>query len=296
MILKSGDKVGIVGCSNAQLLSYKPKIEKLLNVITNIGLIPVCSDFIFEKYSVFSGKPEERANALLEFYADNEIKAIFDISGGDVANEILEYLDFDMIKRNPKPFFGYSDLTTVINAIYTKTGAVSYLYQIRNLIYDCKEAQIERFVNSLFHGKKDLFDIDYSFIQGNIMEGIVIGGNVRCLLKLAGTKYLPNFKNKILLLEAFSGDAALMTTFFNQLKQMGVFSQINGILLGTFTKMEELNIEPTVESVLKGVINDEKLPIAKTNDIGHGNDSKCMAVGKFYSMSLRKIHCNIVNQ
>lgn len=287
MIFKSCDKVGIVGCSNAQLLSYKPKIEKLMKVITNMGLIPVCSDFIFEKYSVFSGKPEERANALLKFYDDNEIKAIFDISGGDVANEILEYLDFDLIKRNPKPFFGYSDLTTVINAVYTKTGAVSYLYQIRNLIYDCKEAQIERFVNSLFHEKKDLFDIEYSFIQGSSMEGIVVGGNIRCLLKLAGTPYLPSFENKILLLEAFSGEAALMTTFFNQLKQMGVFSQINGILLGTFTKMEELNIEPTVQSILKSVINDEKLPIAKTNDIGHGTDSKCIAVGNFYSLSTK---------
>jgi muramoyltetrapeptide carboxypeptidase LdcA involved in peptidoglycan recycling len=235
---------------------------------------------------VFSGKPEERANALLEFYADNEIKAIFDISGGDVANEILEYLDFDLIKKNTKPFFGYSDLTTIINTLYTKTGAVSYLYQIRNLIYDCKETQIERFVNSLFYEKKDLFDIDYSFIQGNSMEGIVIGGNIRCFLKLAGTPYLPNFQNKILFLEAFSGDAALMTTFFNQLKQMGVFSQINGILLGTFTKMEELNIEPTVQSILKSVINNEKLPIAKTNDIGHGTNSKCIAIGKFYSISL----------
>lgn len=284
MILKSGDKVGIVGCSNAQLLSYKPKIEKLLNVITNMGLIPVCSDFIFEKYSVFSGKPEERANVLLKLYADNKIKAIFDISGGDVANEILEYLDFDLIKKNPKPFFGYSDLTTVINALYTKTGVVSYLYQIRNLIYDCTEVQIERFVNSLLYEKKDLFDIDYSFIQGSSMEGIVVGGNIRCFLKLAGTPYLPSFKNKILLLEAFSGEVALMTTFFNQLKQMGVFSQINGILLGTFTRMEEFNIEPTVESILKSVINDEKLPIAKTNDIGHGTGSKCIAVGKFISL------------
>lgn len=284
MILKSGDKIGIVACSNAQLLSYKPKIENLLNEISNIGLIPICSEFIFERYSVFSGTPCERANALLKFYADNEIKAIFDISGGDVANEILEYLDFDLIKKNPKPFFGYSDLTTVINALYTKVGAVSYLYQLRNLIYDCKEVQIHRFVNSLLYGKKDLFHIDYSFIQGSSMEGIVVGGNVRCLLKLAGTTYLPNFQNKILLLEAFGGDAALMTTFFNQLKQMGVFSQINGILLGTFTKMEELNIEPTVQSILKSVINNEKLPIAKTKDIGHGTDSKCIAIGKFISL------------
>lgn len=244
----------------------------------------MCSDFIFEKYSIFSGNPEERAKALLKFYADDEIKAIFDISGGDVANEILEYVDFDLIKRNPKPFFGYSDLTTIINAIYTKTEAVSYLYQIRNLIYDNKQLQVKWFENSLFYGQKDLFDVRYSFIQGNKMEGVVVGGNIGCLLKLPGTPYLPNFENKILFLEAFGGDVALITTFFSQLKQMGVFSKINGILLGTFTKMEENNLQPTVEDILKNVINDKQLPIAKTREVGHGTDSKCIEIGKFISL------------
>ncbi len=167
MKLKNGDKIGIVACSNGQPLSYKTKIEELLKVITEIGLIPVCSNFIFEKYSVFNGSPKERAKALLKFYPDVEIKAIFDISGGDIANEILEYLDFNLIKNNSKPFFGYSDLTTIINAIYSKTGETSYLYQIRNLIYDNKELQVKWITNSLFYGQKDLFDIKYSFIQGN---------------------------------------------------------------------------------------------------------------------------------
>lgn len=284
MILKNGDKIGIVGCSNAQPLSYKTKIEELLKVITKIGLVPVCSNFIFEKYSIFSGTPKERAKGLLKFYTDREIKAIFDISGGDIANELLEYIDFDLIKSNPKPLFGYSDLTTIINSIYAKTGVVSYLYQIRNLIYDNKELQLKWFTNSLFYGEKDLFDIKYSFIQGNKMEGIVIGGNIRCLLKLAGTPYMPDFRDKILFLEAFSGESALVTTFFSQLKHMGVFSKVNGILLGTFTKMEEKNFKPTVEEILINVLNDTQLPIAKTKEVGHGSDSKCMVIGKCISL------------
>lgn len=284
MRLDIGDKIGIVGCSNAQLLSYRVKFELLLKTINDIGLVPVCSDFIFEKNSIFSGKPEERAKALIEFYTDTEIKAIFDISGGDVANEILEYIDFNVIKNNPKPFFGYSDLTTIINAIYSKTEAVSYLYQIRNFTYDNKEKQVKWFTNSFFNGEKDIFNIKYSFIQGNNMEGIVIGGNIRCLLKLAGTPYLPDFENKILFLEALGGDVALMTTFFSQLKQMGVLSKINGILLGTFTKMEKDNLQPPVEEILVNILIDKELPIAKTIEIGHGFDSKCIAIGEFMSL------------
>ena len=80
----------------------------------------------------------------------NTIKAIYDISGGDVANSILPYLDFEVIKKSDKEFWGYSDLTTVINAIYKKTGKASVLYQVRHLIYEYKEQQIENFKNKGF--------------------------------------------------------------------------------------------------------------------------------------------------
>ena len=105
-MLNIKDKVAIVGCSNAQLKTARPKIDKLLEVLESIGLQPICSDYIYEKYSVFSGSGKERADALMKFYLDDSIKAIFDISGGNVANEVLEYLDFEIIKKNPKPFFG----------------------------------------------------------------------------------------------------------------------------------------------------------------------------------------------
>ncbi|MDS0524599.1 LD-carboxypeptidase [Clostridium sp. SHJSY1] len=284
MILKKGDKIGIVGCSNAQSLLNKPKIEELLKVLKDIGLIPIFSEYIYEKYSIFSGSPEDRAKALLKFYSDTEIKVIFDISGGDLANEVLEYIDFDLIRENPKPFFGYSDLTTIINAIYTKTESISYLYQIRNLIYDNKDVQKERVINSLLNEKNDLFDIKYSFIQNNKMEGVLVGGNLRCFLKLAGTPYFPKLENKILFLESLGGEVGLISTLFRQLKHIGVFSKINGVLLGNFTKMEEDNLKPTVEDILKNVINNENMPIAKTKEIGHGSDSKCIAIGKFISL------------
>ena len=62
------------------------------------------------------------------------------------------------------------------------------------------------------------------------MDGIVLGGNIRCLLKLAGTEYFPDMKDKILLLEAMSGQVPQMVTYFSQLQQMGVFEKVKGIL------------------------------------------------------------------
>lgn len=284
MLLKAGDQIAIVGCSNAQLTSYKKRINELLETIKSLGLIPVCSNHIFEKYSVFSGTGKERADALMNFYIDDNIKAIFDISGGDVANEVLEYLDFDTIHNHYKPFFGYSDLTTIINSIYAMTGSTSYLYQIRNLIYNHNAQQIEWFSNSLLNNKDDLYNIKYKFLRGNKMEGTVIGGNIRCFLKLAGTPYMPNFDDKILLLEGYGGEVALMTTYLSQLKLMGAFKKIKGILLGTFTKMEQNNITPTVEELVLNITKNENIPIAKTYEIGHGTDSKCIRVGEYLSL------------
>ncbi|WP_313130902.1 S66 family peptidase [Anaerocolumna sp.] len=282
MLLKQGDKVGIVGCSNALSISSKTKTDELLRTIESLGLIPLCSDFIYEKYSVFSGKASVRGKALMEFYLEPEIKAIFDISGGDIANEILPYLDFQIIKKYHKPFFGYSDLTTIINALYSQTGHPSYLYQIKNLIYDKKVKQQERFVHTLFQDNNDLYNLDYTFIQGERMVGIIVGGNIRCFLKLAGTPYMPDFEDKILFLESMSGDVGLMTTYLNQYKQMGIFRKINGILLGTFTKMEKEKLQPTMEELVVNIVGDEKLPIVKTEEVGHGTNSKCLVIGKKY--------------
>lgn len=124
-MFKAGDKIGIVCCSNGQKPSYAEKISYLKTTLTEMGLQPVFSNYIYEKKSIFSGTARERADALMGFYRDDEIKGIFDISGGDVANGILPYLDYNVIASSSKLFWGYSDLTTVINAIYAKTGRAS---------------------------------------------------------------------------------------------------------------------------------------------------------------------------
>ena len=265
-----GDKVGIVCCSNGQKQIYKDKIEYLENTLIEIGLKPVFSDYIFEKNNVFSGTAKERADALMTFYKDDEIKGIFDISGGDVANGILPYLDYDVIAKSSKIYWGYSDLTTVINAIYARAGRSSVLYQIRNLIYDFREKQIVDFKNVTMKNGTDLFDLDYEYIQGNKMKGVVVGGNIRCFLKLAGTEYMPDLEGKILLLESFNGDVAKIETYLCQLQQLGAFDKVAGVILGTFTEMEKILCKPTVENLIKGMVI----------NIGHGTDSKAIIIGQ----------------
>lgn len=282
--MEKGSKIGIVCCSNGQTRAYKEKLNKLENVLLQMGLVPVWGDHIYEKEGVFSGTGKERAESLMEFYRTEEIKGIFDISGGDIANEVLPYLDFDVIAKNRKRFWGYSDLTTVINGIYAKTGAASVLYQLRNLIRNETGKQITDFSNTLFHGTGDLFSFRYEFIRKERMQGIVVGGNIRCLLKLAGTPYWPDMEGKIVFLEGYLGKVPQMVTYLNQLQQIGVFSQAAGILLGTFTEMEQEGCVPAMTELVCRYAGTD-LPIAKTDEIGHGADSKGIVIGKEICLS-----------
>lgn len=278
-MLKYGDKIGIVCCSNGQKRTYCEKLKYLADTLSSIGLHAVFSDFIYEKEDVFSGNARERAQALMKFYTDDEIRGIFDISGGDLANGILPYLDYDIIADSEKLFWGYSDLTTVINAIYAKTGKTSVLYQIRNLIYEHGEEQLVNFKNTVLDGGDDLLQLDYRFLQKKEMCGVIVGGNIRCFLKLAGTTFLPDLKGKILLLESRGGTPAQIETYLRQLEQLGAFKKAAGILLGTFTQMEAECHAPTAEALVKEIAGSD-MPIAVTKNIGHGTDAKAVLIGQ----------------
>ncbi|MGI6010895.1 MAG: LD-carboxypeptidase [Ruminococcus sp.] len=271
-------KAGIVCCSNGQM-EGDGVILQTEKILKKAGILPVFSDYIYRKQSVFGGSAQERAKALTDFYENEEIEEIFDISGGDIANEILPYLNFSAIRRNPKRFWGYSDLTTVINGIYAKAGIPSVLFQVKNLARTSQEKRINEFCRTVSGVDQSLFDFDYKFIQGDQMEGVTVGGNIRCLLKLAGTQYWPEMNGKILVLEALSGKTPQIVAYLNQLKQIGVFDQIRGILLGTFTELEQEQNGISAVRLVQQYAG-EGIPLAKTGDIGHGCDAKGIVIGK----------------
>ena len=277
-------KAGIVCCSNGQSLDQKEKLDKLMDVLEKMGIEIVPGNHIFaQKGSLDSGTGKERAYDLMTFYKDCSVTDIFDISGGDIANEILPYLDFEAIRKSSAIFWGYSDLTTVINAIYTKTGKTSFLYQIKNLVWEYGDIQRKRLQNYLTpeieEAEEGLLDYRYEFLQGKELHGTTVGGNIRCLLKLAGTSYWPDMKDHVLVLEALGGGEAQVRTYFSQLEQMRVFSIVSGILLGTFTKLEETEGEYAAFRLLKSHIRDD-LPVARTSDIGHGQNAKAIVIGE----------------
>ena len=275
-MLEINNKVALVVCSNGKAREDKVKLDKLEEILKSLGLVPVYSNYLYKDKFGRSASAEIRSEELMNFFSDKSIKAIFDISGGDLSNEILDYLDYDIIKKNIKPFFGYSDLSVVLNAITIKTGESTYLYQVLNIIGN--ENIRDSFKKTVMYNEPDLTNISWNFFQGEEISGIVAGGNIRCFLKLAGTQYFPDLENRILFLEGLGTTVESLITHLIQLKQMGVFDKISGLLLGTFTNIEKIYNKNDIYSIVKD-FTAKDLPVAKTSEVGHDINSKMITIG-----------------
>ena len=275
--------VGIISLSNGLSPKNRCIIEELELLLKSINIKVIKALTIFAVDGSSCGTGKERGKELMKLYNNPTVEAIFDVSGGDLANEVINYIDFNIIKGNPKPFFGYSDLSVILNSIYSQTNTPSYLYQIRNIILDKTSTSFNKFKDFIMENNEDLFKFNYNWIRGNHMNGILIGGNLRCTLKLSGTKYMPNFKDKIILIESLGGDVSKIATYLTQYKLMGAFDEANGIILGNFTEMEEKALSPKVEDLILNIADNPNLPIIKTYEIGHNYTSKGAVIGKYYS-------------
>lgn len=271
-------KATLVGCSNPLKDVYRPVVDQLVKILEDRGLEVEVSEYLTDDTLI--GQGEKRARELESFFLDPEMGHIFDISGGDLANTVLGHLDLDTIKDSQAVFYGYSDLTTVLTAL-AKNGNQAVNFQLRNCLFN-KDLLKSGYFDRLLAGKdqtKELNELEVAFVRGSEMAGPVYGGNLRCLLKLAGTPYWPDFTGSILLLEAYRGKPELVASLLEQCRETGIFNQISGVLLGTFSELDKLKESRLPEEILLDLLP-ANLPIAKTEFIGHRPDAKAIRLGQ----------------
>lgn len=271
-------KAALVGCSNPLKDVYRPVVDQLVKILGDRGLEVEVSEYLTDDTLI--GRGEKRARELESFFLDPEMGHIFDISGGDLANTVLGHLDLDTIKDSQAVFYGYSDLTTILTAL-AKNGNQAVNFQLRNCLVN-KDLLKSGYFDRLLAGKdqtKELDELEVAFVRGSEMAGPVYGGNLRCLLKLAGTPYWPDFTGSILLLEAYRGKPELVASLLEQCRETGIFNQISGVLLGTFSELDKLKESQLPEEILLDLLP-ANLAIAKTEFIGHRPDAKAIRLGQ----------------
>ena len=278
--LEKGDLIGVVAPSDPIIGDNIEEIENAKRILEKDGFRVKFAKHVFSNTNGYSATAKEKAEDINEMFKDNEIKMIWCAKGGCNSNSTFEYLDYELIKNNPKIICGYSDITSLTNIIHERTGLVTFNGTNFKTIatdetdYSYKEA-LSRFVDkSLKFGKPH----DYKTIKEGFAEGELIGGNLYLTKGMVCGKYNIDFTDKILFLEelGMESDPAMVSSSLYYMKQNGVFDKIKGLWIGNYKHESGFSLE----KIIMDVIGEEyDFPIIKSNNFGHIENKTVIPIG-----------------
>ncbi|MBE6454253.1 MAG: LD-carboxypeptidase [Alphaproteobacteria bacterium] len=233
--------------------------------------------------STFQAK--EKAKDIMKAYEDNSIDALIAVHGGASALRVLEYLDFDIIKKNKKPIVGFSDTTSLQFGIFGKTQnpyVTGFFpeYEFRTGMIDPK---VDDGFRSFLTGDMFKATSGECVIKG-IADGVLIGGNMSTISDLSGTPYYPDLTDKILLLEDECEKSYKLKLMLTQLKYNPTFEKIKGIIFGKFSECEDHITHGTVESVIDDFAAQVNVPMIKNFNYGHFKNRFVLTCGVRYKL------------
>ena len=279
--IKPGDTIGVIAPANVILEKDEEYIEKSKELFENLGYKIKFGKYVRANTLGYGATAKQKAEDINNMFADKEVKAIICVKGGEDSNSTFDYIDYELIKNNPKIICGFSDITSITNAIYSKTGLVTFNgptfksltswetdYAFKELIKRFQDKSLEIGVE----------EDKYETIQEGVAEGELIGGNLSLLAKLVCGKYSLDFKDKILFIEelGFESDPNLVNNNLYYMKQNGVFDKIKGIWVGNYEHETGIELEKILLDVLDG---EYKFPIIKSNNFGHCDRKTVIPIG-----------------
>ncbi len=279
--LKLGDTIGVVAPSNPIIEDNIEELEKARKIVEKSGFQVKYAKNVFSNTNHYSSTPQEKAEDMNEMFCDKEVKMIWCAKGGNNSNTIFEWLDYELIKQNPKIICGYSDITSITNIITAKTGLVTFNgTNFKTIATDETNYSYQEAIKRLVEGSLELGrkKEEYKTIQEGQAEGELIGGNLNCLHSLVSGTYHIDFVDKILFIEdlGMESNPAMESHFIAHMKQNNVFDQIKGLWIGNYEHESNISLEQIVIDVLG---KDYDFPIIKSNNFGHIETKTVIPIG-----------------
>ena len=291
--LKPGDTVGLITPST--YVSDPDRVELARRTIEYFGLKPRMGKNVRKRAGYLGGSIQERVDDLHAMFADSDVKAVFAIRGGYGSAQLLDSIDYSLIKRNPKIFAGYSDITAIHLAFRRMTGLVTFHGPVT----------LSRFPDyTLEHFKRAIFDPAplgvlsnppetntlrprhfLRALRGGKARGPLIGGNLSLIATTMGTPFEIQTDGHILFLEDVEEQPYSMDRMLTQLRLAGKFKNIRGLIIGECAGCVPRDYKPSFEStfslgeVLENILGDLPVPILSGLTIGHTEDQLTLPLG-----------------
>lgn len=298
--LKVGDTVGIISTSSPVAALCPERLERGILEIERMGFKVKVGKNVVKKLDYLAGTVEERLEDFHNFIGDSEVKAVINTIGGFNSNQLIEYIDYELIKQNPKIIIGYSDFTAVLLSIYQKTNLVTFLGpavlpqfgEYNGLINYSKKSFEDILINSSFplevmhsrqwtceflewdkhdiRERKNVLNKGPKIVREGEMKGEILAGNMGTMLLLAGSSFIPSFENKILFIEDDEDEKpATIDRYLHHLRSIKAFDKINGIVIGRFHPKVSFSEEYSLSNIIKQATKNYNFPIVVDFDFGH---------------------------
>lgn len=285
--LNKGDVIGLI--SPASSPDELSRIEESTKYLEKLGYKVKVGKNVGKYYGYLAGRDNERLKDLHTMFQDKTVKAIMCLRGGYGAFRLLDRIDYKLIAKNPKIFVGYSEITAINNAIFNKTGLITFAGPMPAVDFvNAISSYTEEWFWKIITTNKKLGKIKYPeqqqlpYINKGQAEGKIIGGNLAVFSALVGTEFFPDVKGKILLLEDIDEKPYKIDRMLNQLRLAKAFKGLKAILLGRFVDCYEqdpnkktLSLGEIIENYMKPL----KIPTLYTFPHGHIKDFVTIPIG-----------------
>lgn len=271
--LQKGDKVGLI-CPASPTDSAS--IEQAKANITTLGFIPVLGKSVHDSARFLAGSDKDRAADINNFFADDDIKAIFIVRGGYGCSRLLHLIDYDLIARKPKFFIGISDTTVLQNALLAKTGLISLTGMA------AKRPLAPKTTRSLTQclNRRKLTFRNIAFGKEGNADGLLIGGCMSVFAGLIGTDFMPPLQGSVLLLEDIAEEPYRIDGMLQHFMNAKVFEQVSAVIFGTFYKCTAKDkADGTVAQVIDEYCKLLPVPVIKDFNYGHQPNSYVLPLG-----------------
>ena len=270
---------------NIQLIapaSHVPNLQKtdLLTLEKQLNDLNIQLNYtkqLFKKKLFLAGSDETRLSEFENAFKNKNVNFVLALRGGEGCMRLLDKIDYQKIKENPKVLFGFSDITALQNALWKKAKLQSFTgFLGKDGLHEVSPTLLKNLKSAL---NNQISKIPFKTIKSGNANGILLGGNMTVFTALLGTPYMPEMQNNILLLEETNESAYRLDRMFNQLRLAGIFDKISGLILGDMTA----NLKPKDKKMAQAIIKDQlsqiKCPIVQIEKYSHHNGQIILPIG-----------------
>ena len=268
--IKKNDYIGVISTSGLLKEKNKAEIEKSIKLANEIGLNVKLGKYIYENN--IDNLIKNKVSDFNDMVTDKAIKMIVFSKGGSNVIDILDNLDYECIKSNPKIYVGFSDLTIILNAIYKKTSLITFHHLIFKGILK-NDFNKKAFIDMFFNYKREIyFSKNVEVINNGLANGTLVGGNLVSFSKILNTEYMPDLNNAILFFEECDEvDKEEVENILIKFKQNHVFDLCNGVILGNYSIDNNY-----FKDVFRKYVDK---PMIKCEDFGHSTYNLVLPIG-----------------